>query len=286
MRIDGKIIAGNILTKLTGTVSTLKRGGITPALAVILVGNDPASVSYIRQKQKAADSIGAKLILEQFKDSVTPVMLESAIAHYNNDSAVHGLIIQRPVPKFIGKRGDILSSVAPAKDVDGFIPDSPFEVPVARAVITILEEIHTKLTDAELTRFSFKQWLNSQSMAIIGRGDTAGAPIASTLSKYDCTTSIIHSKTSNPEKILRNATVIISCTGKRGIATKSTVSQGVILISVGLWRDTEGKLHGDYEEEDIKDTASFYTPTPGGVGPVNVACLMQNLVEACMISIK
>ena len=108
MRIDGKIIAGNILTKLAGTVATLKKRGITPTLAVILIGNDPASVSYIRQKQKAADAIGAKLILEQYPETVTPGMLESAIAYYNNDPSVHGLIIQRPVPKFITKTGDIL----------------------------------------------------------------------------------------------------------------------------------------------------------------------------------
>jgi len=284
MRLDGKALADEIMGDLTKSVETLKKHGVTPTLAVILVGSDPGSLSYIRQKQKAAERIGAKVIVEQFPETVTPEKLESAIAHYNNDSEVHGLIVQRPIPTFVGEVGDILNTVAPAKDVDGFIQHSPFEVPVAEAVIIILERIHENLKDAGLMTTEFKTWLNSQTIAIVGRGETAGKPVASTLAKYDCATSIIHSKTPNPASILKNSTIIISCVGKEHIINSKNIRPGVILLSIGLSRGKDGKMHGDYDEENIQHTASFFTPTPGGVGPVNIACLMKNLVDATVLS--
>ena len=284
--VSGKAIADEIMTKLTESVSAIKKHTVTPTLAVILVGNDPGSVSYIRQKQKAAERIGARMILEQFPETVSPEKLEGAISHYNNDKEVHGLIVQRPIPTFEGEVGDILHDISPGKDVDGFVPHSPFEVPVAEAVIIILEHIHKRLKDAGLIKIDFKAWLNVQSIAVVGRGETAGKPIASTLKQYDCATSIIHSKTPNPDKILKGATIIISCVGKEHLITKKHISKGVILLSVGLTRGKDNKMHGDYDEENIKDTASFYTPTPGGVGPVNIACLMGNLVDATLMAVS
>jgi methylenetetrahydrofolate dehydrogenase (NADP+) / methenyltetrahydrofolate cyclohydrolase len=286
MIMSGKAIADEMMAGLGTSVSALKKHGITPTLVVIQVGNDPNSGSYIKQKQKATERIGAKMILEHFPESVTPVELEAAITHYNKEDTVHGLIVQRPIPTFVGEVGDILNSVSPAKDIDGFIPNSPFEVPVAKAVIIILERIHANLTKTGLVRNNFKHWLNSQKIAIIGRGSTAGKPIASTLKKYDCATSIIHSKTRDPATILKAATIVISCVGKEHIIKRSTISRGAILISVGLSRGSDGKLHGDYDDEAIKNFASFYTPTPGGVGPVNIACLMHNLVDATLMKVS
>jgi methylenetetrahydrofolate dehydrogenase (NADP+) / methenyltetrahydrofolate cyclohydrolase len=280
MVIDGRTLADGIIESLKRNVAALKQSGITPTLAVILVGDDPGSIAYIRQKQRAAVRIGAKLILEQFPESVTPDILEKAILRNNADKTIHGLIVQRPIPTFVGEVGDIVSRVAPEKDVDGFVPHSPFIVPVSEAVLTILEHIHGQLQKAGLVPNDFKTWLNNQKLAVVGRGETAGKPIAATLKKYDCATSIIHSKTSNPEKILKTATVIISCVGKPHIITKKQIKPGVILLSVGLSQDKNGKLQGDYDDEKIKHIAAFYTPTPGGVGPVNIACLMRNLVNA------
>ena len=284
IRIDGRALAQTIYQKLSQEVSLLKEKNITPTLGIILVGNDPGSLAYIKQKQKAAELIGASVIFKHLPAGTSRDTLESTIAHCNTDSSVHGIIVQRPVP--IAGVADILNTVAAPKDVDGFIPHSPFEVPVARAIVAILTHIHTQLIRAELNHQTFKLWLNSQSIAVIGRGETAGGPIAETLSTYDCSVSVIHSQTEDPETILKNATVIISCVGKKGVIKKHMVTPGVILISVGLTRDKEGKLHGDYDVDNIKDTASFYTPTPGGVGPVNVSCLMQNLVDACIMSIE
>lgn len=304
MRLDGKLIADSILARLKTDVSNVTRRGIRPTLAVILVGDNPASLSYIKQKQKAAEKIGATVVFEHLPQSTTKEHLASTIARYNNVDAIHGLIVQHPVP--IPNVQEILQTVAPKKDVDGFLPNSPFRVPVARAVITILEQIHHDLQDKNLIRDGFVDWLTCQSIAIIGRGETAGKPIARALSQgcfamtseasqqqpeivrrfpkrldnQGCATSVIHSQTPHPVAILKRADIIISCVGKKGIIAKRTVKPGAILISVGLWRDHQGKLRGDYEEDAIKDIASFYTPTPGGVGPVNVASLMQNLIEA------
>lgn len=281
MRIDGRAIADQILDTLRAKVSTIKKRGVTPTLAVILVGNDAGSISYIKQKEKAAQGIGAKLLLEQLPETTSLEILDSTIARYNHDPSVHGLIVQRPVPLTGAQK--ILEKVSSIKDIDGFIQNSPFQVPVARAVLTILTAIHHHLKEKKLITKDFLPWLRSENVAIVGRGETAGRPIAQLFETYQCTPFVIHSKTPQPADILKRATILISCVGKSRVITKSNITGGAIVIAVGLFRGVDGKLHGDYEEDEIKDLASFYTPTPGGVGPVNVAALMQNLVDACML---
>ncbi len=281
MKVDGRAIADHILDTLRTKVTELKKQGITPTLAVVLVGDDMGSLSYIKQKQKAAESIGAKVIFEQLPTTTSAEALASTIAHYNNDATVHGLIVQRPVP--LPQVDQILEKVSAVKDVDGFVAHSPFQVPVARGVVTILTYVHSQLQGKKLIKENFLPWLKSQTIAVVGRGETAGRPIARTLADYECTLFVIHSQTPDPHNILKNASIVISCAGKSRVITKSTIQSGVILVAVGLLRGTDGKLHGDYEEDEIKDIASFYTPTPGGVGPVNVAALMQNLIDACIL---
>lgn len=257
MKIDGRAIADSILARLSGTTATL---------AVILVGDDPASLSFIRQKRKAAEKIGARLTLDQLPTSSSPNSLKLLIDKYNKDPNIHGLIIQRPLPKESPINRDTLLTVAPGKDVDGFVPNSPFHAPVADAVFAILEAIHITLP--------------KKNIVIIGRGETAGTPIARLFLQKGLTPTIIHSQTPNPDHLLKNADIVISCVGKHRIVRKEFLKPGVILIGVGMHREEDGKLHGDYEEQEIEDVASYYTPTPGGVGPVNVACLMKNLVSA------
>jgi methylenetetrahydrofolate dehydrogenase (NADP+)/methenyltetrahydrofolate cyclohydrolase len=161
--------------------------------------------------------------------------------------------------------------VDPKKDVDGFVENSPFDVPIAQAIFTILK--HIGIT------------VNNKKVVIVGRGETAGKPIAQAFAKQQCATSIIHSQTPNPKEIMKSADILISCVGKERVVAATAVKPGAILISVGLWRAEDGRLHGDYEENEIKDIASFYTPTPGGIGPLNIASLMQNLVKACTMNI-
>ena len=291
MRIDGKALAEAIFSYLTSQVKKLH---ITPTLVVILVGDNQESLAYIRQKQKATEKIGGRFIFEQLPKTTLPKELAARIAMYNRDSGVHGLIVQRPLPMHFDI--SINESISPKKDIDGFVTNSPFDVPIAMAVFTILKQIFmlssprrrgSALRSEYQNRFpirsgmTFEEWLQKQKIVIIGRGETAGKPIAEALAKQQCATSIITSQTPNPNTIMKTADIIISCVGKKGIVTRDALKAGVILMSVGLSRGEDGKLHGDYEEDDVKDIASFYTPTPGGVGPLNIASLMQNLVKTC-----
>ncbi len=267
MKIDGKAIADAILTDLTKQVSRLKQKDITPTLAVLLVGDNPESLSYIRQKQIATEKIGGRFIFEQLPKATLPRELAARVDMYNRDPATHALIVQRPLPPHID--ASVGQTVSRKKDIDGFVNNSPFEVPIAMAIFSILKHIGINA--------------KHKKVVIIGRGETAGKPIAEAFEKQQCATSIITSSTPNPQEITQRADIIISCVGKRKIVTADAIKPGVILISVGITRGEDGKLHGDYEEEDVKNIASFYTPTPGGVGPLNIACLMQNLVKTCTI---
>jgi methylenetetrahydrofolate dehydrogenase (NADP+)/methenyltetrahydrofolate cyclohydrolase len=285
MIINGKAIAQDLLQKLKKDIDGLKQQGITPTLAVILVGKNPESLSYVRQKQFAAEDIGARLVIRYQLSTVDPQTIQSLIREYNKDLNIHGVILQRPLPEHL-QNPKLLNSVKPEKDIDGFVPGSKFKVPVALAVEKILQEIskskEQKAKSKRNNQKAYDNWIKQQNIVVIGRGETAGKPIADYFKKQGYRISVIHSQTSEKEKqrTLTNADIIISCVGKERVVTPQSIKQGAILISVGIWRDSEGKLHGDYEEDDIKDIASFYTPTPGGVGPVNVSCLMQNLVTA------
>ncbi|MBI3955774.1 bifunctional 5,10-methylenetetrahydrofolate dehydrogenase/5,10-methenyltetrahydrofolate cyclohydrolase [Candidatus Gottesmanbacteria bacterium] len=270
MKIDGRAIADQILSGLQKRISALKRKGVIPTLAVIQVGDDPGSAAYIRQKQKAAEYIGAKLIVSHQSSAISLQTLQNISQQYGDDQSVHGIIVQRPLPDALRAPNILLS-----KDVDGFLPNSPYPVPVAEAVLKILESTFSASTHSRINA------LTTKHIVVIGRGETAGKPIADTFIKMGCMISVIHSQTPNPDRITKNADIVVSCVGKPNVVRRDNIKQGAILISVGLWRDSDGKLHGDYEEDDIQEMASFYTPTPGGVGPVNVACLMANLYRSC-----
>jgi methylenetetrahydrofolate dehydrogenase (NADP+)/methenyltetrahydrofolate cyclohydrolase len=286
--IDGKVIANGILENL---IHDLKNTQVVPTMAVILISDDPASLSYIKQKQKAADVIGAKVQLHQLPATTTTEELRTLIQKLNNDKGIHGIIIQRPLPPESPIDRKVLLEVSPKKDIDGFVPNSPYSVPVALAVSKILEEIYLMETNESIVEGNpekipadYLVWLRSKKIAVIGRGETAGKPITEMFIKDGCKVDIVHSKTNNPDEVIRSADIVVSCVGQDNIVRHDNIKPKSILISVGLWRDSVGKLHGDYEEEDIKDIANYYTPTPGGVGPVNVACLMENLVKSATIN--
>jgi len=278
MIIDGKKLAGDILRKLKNDCVLLRQKGVTPTLSVILVGEDPGSASYIRQKEKAAGEIGAELVISHQPSNVSYQTIRNRINTYNHDPHIHGIIIQRPLPVHL-RDPELLNSIIPSKDVDGFVPHSGYIVPVALAVKKILQKMY-KIQNTKYDKDTFHTWLKSQNITIIGRGETAGTPIAKHLTTQGCRISVIHSQTPKQEKLqnIKQATIIISCVGKQETVHPDEIGKGVILISVGLSRDENGRLHGDYKEDEIKNIASFYTPTPGGVGPVNVACLMENLM--------
>jgi|SRR3989338_3543400 len=280
MKINGRQIAQKILDDLKTRVDKFKKQGIIPHLHIIILIADSASQAYVSQKKLKGGEIGAKITVENPSPNTKPEKLLKKIAKLNNDQDVHGIIIQRPIPQHIDE-SLIANSINPQKDVDGFHPNSKFSPPIAQAVLKILEYTFTRILLARGWQgVSFTRWLKAKKIAVVGRGVTAGGPIISTLKKLGIEPEIVTSKTDDRREILKNSDIVITAVGKPNIVKAENLKNGVILIGTGMSRGEDGKFHGDYEEDDIKDIASFYTPIPGGVGPVNVAMLLSNLITA------
>lgn len=274
MKINGQQIAQSILESLRKEVELLKSQGIIPHLAVILVGENQSSAIYVRQKELKAKLIGAKISVYRLKEDISQAEILSLINQLNADPNVHGIIIQRPLPPHIDDQVITYSTDA-NKDVDGFRHDSPFSPPVALAVHRILEEIRKK----EHSQEPFDAWIKNKKIVLIGKGQTAGRPMMNYFAKLDIPFTVIDSKTKDKENILRNADILISAVGKRGVIRPEFIKKGAILIGVGMHPE-KGKMRADYEEKLIAEKASYFTPVPKGVGPVNVAMLLHNLIKA------
>ncbi len=271
MIIDGKEIARNILDELKKRVEKLKEKNITPTLAIILVGDNAQSVSYVKQKKLKGEEIGIKVNVLNLESGIKNHELLKTIEQLNNDNNVNGIIIQRPLPPQINP-DEIDSAVVPEKDVDGFNPKSSFKPPLGEAIITLLESVDKNFKDKKIV--------------IIGKGKTGGKPVIKTFERENIPYWVLDTKTTNKDELTKEADIIISAVGKPNTVKPEMVKKGAILISIGLSQGDDGKLHGDYNEEEIKNIASFYTPTPGGVGPINVAMLLKNLVEAAESNLK
>lgn len=274
MKINGRAIAKSMYDALKEEVQKLQQQGITPKLAVILVGDDPGSKAYIKQKETWAAHIGAQMTVIHYPLDTTTEILLKKVQELNTDPTIHGIILQRPLPQHIDKNV-LAEKTAPQKDIDGFHPESPFNIPVALAVTRVLEEIHTQAHSQD----NFISWLNTKHIIAIGKGETAGGPIIGHLQKMGVTVHIIDTQTPNPDELLKNADIVISAVGKQEIVTSHQLKKDVIIIGVGLHKEDD-KLKGDFREDEIAEKVSFYTPTPGGIGPINVAYLMKNLVQA------
>lgn len=293
MRIDGKEIAEKIYKDLENRVGDLKKKNIIPHLVVILVGENPASVAYVTLKQKKGEAIGAQITILRYNTDITTGELAEKVKLLNIDPFVHGILIQRPLPPQIDVE-KLENITNPEKDVDGFHPNSPYTLPLPLAVVRILQEVYeetkaTKETNEEKTSVSFgssvssrafNDWLTSQNIVVLGKGPTGGGPIIKLLNKLGSQPSVIDSKTENRKELMQEADIIIGSVGRENVIEPQDIKKGVILIGVGILRGEDGKLKGDYDPEKIKDIAGYYTPTPGGVGPVNVAMLMENLITA------
>lgn len=263
MKIDGKKIAQKILEDLKIKIQALN---IKPHLAIILVGNDPASIAYIEQKDLKAEKIGAKTTIFNLESIIQNSELLTLINKLNNDNSIHGIIVQRPLPKQIDLR-TISFAIDPKKDVDGFHPQSEFQPPISLAILEILKS----------------ESLKPKNIVVIGKGEAGGQPIIQTFKKMGIEPTVIDSKTENPKALTKTADIIISAVGKPNVIKPNMIKSGVALISVGLHKGIDGKLHGDYEKNEIKNIVSFYTPTPGGVGPINVAMLLKNLIDSASV---
>lgn len=281
MKLNGQEIAGNLYKDLKKRVEKLAKKKVVPHLVVFLIGENPASVAYVTLKQKKAEEISAKVTILRYDTSITTKDLAEKVKLLNDDPYVQGILIQRPLPDQIDvEQLELLTN--PEKDIDGFHPDSPYILPLPLAVVKILEEIYdeSSLRGPKRRDDGFLVWLQSKNIVVIGKGPTGGGPVLEYLISLKVIPHIIDSKTKNPEALMKAADIVISCVGRPNVVKPEQLKKGVILISVGIFRNEQNKLSGDYVPAEIEEIASYYTPTPGGVGPVNVAMLMENLVTA------
>ena len=276
MKYDGRALALQMYDELKKRVDTLKAHDVTPHLSLLLVGDNPASKAYIAQKKKWGKYIGAEIQVIHFPEQATTEELHKTVLQLNTDASVHGIIAQRPLPEHIDKEF-LAAETVPVKDIDGFHPNTTFVIPVAAAVVRILEEIYPQTNNHHGT---FQAWLQTSSIVTIGKGDTAGKPIIDYLRKLGAHPTVLDSHSEDPDASIRSADIVISSVGKQRILRKDNIKHGAILIGVGITKDREEGTVGDYDESEITEIASYYTPTPGGVGPVNVAYLLTNLVTA------
>lgn len=269
MKIDGNKIAEKVLYDLKLRVEKLKENNIFPKLAIILIGNDSTSLSYVSQKEKLSAEIGSLTQVYRFEPAVTQDEIKELVEKLNSDLNVKGIIIQRPLPPQISE--DFATNVvSKEKDIDGFRRDSPFKMPLGQAIVQVLKEIHPQ---------NFPEWLKAKKIVVIGKGKTGGNPIIRTLEEMSLQLTVIDSKTPDPKRLIGEGDILISAIGKLGITNAEDLKKGVILLEVGAHKNGEGKLEADYNENEVRDIASFYTSVPGGIGPVNVAMLLKNLVS-------
>lgn len=273
MKINGKLLADQMQISLLQRAQDLKNHSITPKIAIITLGDEESWSTYVGAKLRLAEKLGINAELINLKDSDEKTLL-ATIEELNNDTSCNGLIVQRPFPQKYD-REKIIYAIKKEKDIDGFRSDSPFAVPVWLAVEEIITHIEKLLDATEIHNSPIRQ-----AISVIGKGETAGKPIINGLKKIGLFPKIIDSSTKDRKEMLKKSKIIISAVGKENVVDPEFITQGVILIGVGIHRNADGKLAGDYDEAKIEHVASFYTPTPGGIGPLNLAYLFQNLLSA------
>lgn len=272
MELSGKVLAQLVLEGVQTDVLRLAKMGSIPELAIITVGGEDAWLSYVSQKQKTAEKLGIHANLIHLSGESEEELLKK-LEELNRDPKTHGIIVQRPIPRAYNRK-KVVDAITPVKDVDGFRGDSIYIVPVLLAIQHFIREAYKVITASDL-----KKVLINQSVCVVGKGETAGGPTITWLSSMQTHFSVIDSKTKNPCKNLKEADLIISASGRSGVIMPECLKKGVILIGVGTHKEN-GKLTGDYTVDDIKNIARAWTPTPGGVGPLNLAYLFQNLLTA------
>ena len=270
--INGKEIAAQIREKLKEKISLMEK---KPKLAVILVGNDGPSEIYVRNKQKAATEVGIETELFHFEENVEASELEWLVEKLNKDSDINGILIQLPLPKGINS-AELLEKVDPKKDVDGFHPYNIGLLQNGSDKGTIAATPKGVLRLIETTGVDIKG-LNA---LVIGRSTIVGKPMGMLLLQKDCTVTIAHSHTKDLKTLCQNADLIVSATGASKLIKADWVKKGAMVFDVGICRNEDGKLGGDVDFEAVKEVASYITPVPGGVGPMTIAMLLENTLEA------
>lgn len=271
--LSGKTMSESLRKEIASRVSALKAKGLTPGLAVILVGNDPASEIYVRNKGNGCTEVGMYSRTINMPAETTQEELESAIDVLNNDPAIHGILVQLPLPKHLDENA-ALAKILPEKDVDGF------HLINAGHMLTGTEGVVACTPRGALHMIkSTGVNLSGKEAVVIGRSNIVGKPMAMLLLKENCTVTICHSRTQNLADHTRRADILVAAVGKAGFVTADMVKPGAIVIDVGINR-VDGKVKGDVDFDAVKEVAGWITPVPGGVGKMTITMLLMNTVEA------
>ena len=272
--IDGNALSRQLRESVAQRVATLKTQGITPGLAVVLVGDNPASQVYVRNKVKACEDTGMHSVLEKYDASMTEAELLARIEALNDDPSIHGILVQLPLPAHMDAH-KVIETISPAKDVDGFHVASAGALMVGQpgfwpctpyGCMKMLESIGYSL--------------RGKHAVVIGRSNIVGKPMAMMLLQQNATVTICHSATPDLKAMTLQADVIVAAVGKRNVLTADMVKPGAVVLDVGMNRNDEGKLCGDVDFAGVKEVASYITPVPGGVGPMTITMLMVNTLES------
>lgn len=271
--LEGKKVAAALDETMTKRVEDLKKKGVTPGLAVILVGENSASAVYVRNKKRRAEKLGIDFQLIHFDDTVSEAELLAKIAELNHDQTIDGFIVQLPVPDHIDE-DKVIEAIDPNKDVDGFTPISvgnlwigtPLTKPAtASGILMMLDHYNVDL--------------DGKNVVIVGRSNIVGKPTAALMLDRNATVTITHSHTKNLKEITSKADVLVVAIGKAKFITQDYVKDQAIVVDVGMDRDENGKLCGDVDFDDVKNKASMMTPVPGGVGPMTITALVDQVIE-------
>jgi methylenetetrahydrofolate dehydrogenase (NADP+)/methenyltetrahydrofolate cyclohydrolase len=273
--IDGNALSKQLRAEVAQRAAALTAKGLKPGLAVILVGDNPASQVYVRNKVKACEDVGFHSVLEKYETTMTEAELLARVEALNSDPSIHGILVQLPLPKHIDDH-KVIEAISPLKDVDGFH--------VASAGALMVGEVGFKAC----TPYGCMKMLESIGMkdlrgkhaVVIGRSNIVGKPMAMMLLAANATVTITHSGTADLAAMTRQADIVVAAVGKRNVLTADMVKPGAVVIDVGMNRDDEGKLCGDVDFAGVKAVASHITPVPGGVGPMTITMLLVNTMEA------
>lgn len=275
--IDGKAVSKAVRQRVAAETEELKKKGITPGLAVILVGDDPASQVYVRNKERACEEVGFYSEKYTLPENTTQEELNALVDKLNARKEISGILCQLPLPKHLDDKA-VINRIDPKKDVDAFHPENVGAIMIGDyhflpcTPAGVMELIHS--TGVEIT---------GKKAVVIGRSNIVGKPMAMLLLHENATVEISHSKTKNLADITRTADILVAAIGKAGFVTADMVKEGAVVIDVGMNRNAEGKLCGDVDFDEVSKKCSYITPVPGGVGPMTISMLMQNTLTAAKI---
>lgn len=272
--ISGKELSQQKREAMKKDVELLKSKGITPGLAVIIVGNDPASQTYVRGKQRACEEIGIHSVLIEMEENTSEEDLLAKIHELNHDDSIHGILVQLPLPKQINEQA-VIENISPEKDVDGFHPVNIGRMMTGQECFLpctphgIIELVKSKQIEIE-----------GKHVVVVGRSNIVGKPVGQLFLKENATVTYCHSKTRNLQNYTSQADILVVAAGKKHLISSEHVKEGATVIDVGIHRLDNGKLTGDVDFEAVKEKAAYITPVPGGVGPMTITMLLYNTIQA------